>query len=381
MSYYGITGPTGPTGNGIRYSFIDGCGKLVFVYDNNMQNTIGSVMGPTGVTGPTGATGPVGPSMQSIRTDDQSNLVVTLTDGSVMGVDNFLPPGCTVFYGISAPQDLTVWPLGIYPPPVTDMPQLGCIYINVNTGVLYSFNGSEWVNGFAFLSGSVSSESQSQGGGSVFYGRSKPTGSVWPFDTTPTPSAAFPTQGDVYINSLSGSMYMLMGDTGLWTPIQTSSGMPNFKARQMTVHVRPSAPADGYGVTLGNLTIDDGTFSTVVSSNANQVTPLVDNMYLHQVPSGCVSLVCNTPGLYDVQLSMNALEFGPAPLPTPMVHLYVVNADNQYTHQSARVGEKASFVMASGDRIVIYAAADQRGNILSYRSANNNVYLEISRRA
>ncbi len=57
---------TGPTGNGIKYSYIDSCGNLIFVYDNNFTNTVGSVLGPTGCTGFTGCTGATGPTGNGI---------------------------------------------------------------------------------------------------------------------------------------------------------------------------------------------------------------------------------------------------------------------------------------------------------------------------
>ena len=57
---------TGPTGNGIKYSYLDTCCNLVLVYDNNFTNTVGRVCGPTGPSGPSGPYGPTGPTGNGI---------------------------------------------------------------------------------------------------------------------------------------------------------------------------------------------------------------------------------------------------------------------------------------------------------------------------
>lgn len=69
---------TGP----IKYSYINGCGNLVFVYENNCVNTVGYVLGPTGstgVTGSTGTTGPTGNGIKYLYLDDCNEIVAVMT--------------------------------------------------------------------------------------------------------------------------------------------------------------------------------------------------------------------------------------------------------------------------------------------------------------
>lgn len=145
---------TGPTGNGIKFSYLDSGGNLVFVYDNNFSNTVGSVLGPTGNTGPTGAAGPVGNGIESISMDSSRNLVMTMTRGNVITVDGYGrgcgsgdPAGSAILhFGPNAPPALPVWP--DYTTPIPILPPLtGDAYLDTTTGQVSTFNfiDSAWI--------------------------------------------------------------------------------------------------------------------------------------------------------------------------------------------------------------------------------------------
>lgn len=384
MDYTGPTGPTGPTGNGIRYAFIDSCNQLVFVYDDNMQNTIGNVMGPTGWTGPTGPTGALGPTgvgIQLVYLDSCCNLIVVLTDGSTVNAGNYSscggPTGAPsgIYYGYVTPSG-SAWPSNITPTPTTSVPTAGSFYVNLNTGILYSFNGTIWV--YASSGGSSGTTPiVNPEGGILFYGPDSPSGTIWPTNITPSPTGPTPIQGNVYMNEPTGNMY-IFDDTNSWINIQAGS-MPKFRSLEMVVHIHPSTPTDGYGITLGNILTDDGSFSVATSSNVNTITSLAGYSQLYLVPNGCTSLICNIAGVYDVQMAINSLEFGPNPIPLPGdIAIYVINSSNQYTYQTVGIGICATLNLVAGDELVIYANAIS--NILTYDVTNNNAYLEITRR-
>ena len=385
MDYTGPTGPTGPTGNGIRYAFIDSCNQLVFVYDDNMQNTIGNVMGPTGWTGPTGPTGAIGPTgigIQLVYLDSCCNLIIVLTDGSTINAGNYAscggPTGAPsgIYYGYVTPSG-SAWPSNISPTPTTSVPTAGSFYVNLNTGILYSFNGTTWVTAPSGGS-SGSTPIVNPQGGILFYGPDSPAGTtIWPANITPSPTGPTPIEGNIYMNEPTGNMY-IFDDTSSWVNLQAGS-MPKFRSLEMVVHVHPSTPTDGYGITLGNILTDDGTFSVITSTNVNTIVSLAGYSQLYQVPNGCTSLVCNIPGIYDVQMAINSLEFGSNPLPLPGdIAIYVINSSNQYTYQTVGIGICATLNLAAGDELVIYANAIS--TILTYDVTNTNAYLEITRR-
>ena len=382
--YTGPTGPTGPTGNGIRYSFIDSCNQLVFVYDDGLQNTLGNVLGPTGPTGWTGSTGALGPTgvgIQLVYLDSCCNLIVVLTDGSTINAGNYAscggPTGAPsgIYYGFITPSGST-WPAGTTPTPTSAVPTLGSFYVNLNTGVLYSFNGTIWVH--AATSSTGTSPIVNPQGGILFYGPDDPAGTtIWPPVITPSPTGPTPIQGNVYMNEPTGNMY-IFDDSNSWVNLQ-AGGMPKFRSLQMVVHVNPSTPTDGYGITLGNVLTDDGTFSLLSSSNVNTVVSLAGYSQLYLVPNNSSYLVCNIAGIYDVQMAINSLNFGPDPIPLPGdVAIYVINSANQYTYQTIGIGICATLNLVAGDKLVIYANAIS--NVLTYDVTNNNAYLEITRR-
>lgn len=381
--YTGPTGPTGPTGNGIRYSFIDSCNQLVFVYDDGFQSTLGNVLGPTGPTGWTGSTGSLGPTgvgIQLVYLDSCCNLIVVLTDGSTVNAGNYAscggPTGAPsgIYYGFVVASGST-WPPGTTPAPTTTVPALGNFYVNLTTGILYSFNGTTWVH--APTSSTGTSPIVNPQGGILFYGPDSPSGTDWPVNITPSPTGPAPNNGNVYMNEPTGNMY-IFDDTNTWINLQ-AGGMPNFRSLQMVVHVHPSTSTDGYGLTLGNVLTDDGTFSLVTSGNVNSTVSLAGYSLLYQVPNGCSSLVCNVGGVYNVQMAINSLDFGPNPLPIPGdVAIYVINSSNTYTYQTVGIGICATLNLVAGDVLVIYA--NGISNILTYDVTNNNAYLEIVRR-
>ena len=108
---------TGPTGNGIKFSYLDSGGNLVFVYTNDFSNTVGKILGPTGPTGPTGA---VGNGIESISVDSSRNLVITMTNGNVESVSGYgigsggstdPPSSALLHYGPNTPPpSMPVWP-------------------------------------------------------------------------------------------------------------------------------------------------------------------------------------------------------------------------------------------------------------------------------
>lgn len=381
--YTGPTGPTGPTGNGIRYAFIDSCNQLVFVYDNNFQNTIGNVLGPTGATGPTGPTGLLGPTgvgIQLVYLDSCCNLIVVLSDGSTINAGNYAscggPTGTPsgIYYGFVTPSS-SYWPSGTTPTPTTSVPTLGSFYVNLNTGILYSFNGTTWIHASTSSSGTYPIVNPQ--GGILFYGPDTPVGTIWPPNITPSPTGPTPIQGNVYMNEPTGNMY-IYDDSNSWVNLQAGS-MPKFRSLQMIVHVRPSTSTDGYGLSIGNVLTNDGTFSLLTSGNVNTVVSLAGYSLLYQVPNGCSYLVCNVSGIYDVQMAINSLNFNPNPLPIPGdIAIYVINSSNQYTYQTVGIGMCATLNLIASDVLVIYANAIN--NILTYDITNNNAFLEITRR-
>lgn len=144
---------TGPTGNGIQYSYIDSCGNLVLVYTNNFNNKVGNVLGPTGPTGATGTigpTGPVGNGVEYMYMDGCCNLIAVMTNGSVVNVGTYCcttgPTGCNqcFYYGENTPVDSS-WPEGVVPTPITESPVLGNVYISTITGCMYIFDGINWI--------------------------------------------------------------------------------------------------------------------------------------------------------------------------------------------------------------------------------------------
>lgn len=144
---------TGPTGNGIQYSYIDSCGNLVLVYTNNFNNKVGNVLGPTGPTGATGTigpTGPVGNGVEYMYMDGCCNLIAVMTNGNVVNVGTYCcstgPTGCNTcfYYGENTPIDSS-WPEGVVPTPTTESPVLGNVYISTITGCMYIFDGINWI--------------------------------------------------------------------------------------------------------------------------------------------------------------------------------------------------------------------------------------------
>lgn len=137
---------TGPTGNGIQYSYVDSAGNLVFVYTNKFSNTVGKISGPTGCTGPTGTPGPDGNGIESIHMDSGRNLVMTMTRGNVIRVDGYggrsssdPTSGASLHFGPTAPQSLPVWPDDTTPIPILP-PLAGDAYLDTSTGQMYTFN-------------------------------------------------------------------------------------------------------------------------------------------------------------------------------------------------------------------------------------------------
>lgn len=380
--YTGPTGPTGSTGNGIKYSFIDSCNQLVFIYDDGFQNTLGNVKGPTGYTGwtgPTGSIGPTGIGIQLVYLDSCCNLIIVLTDGSTLNAGNYSscggPTGAPsgLYYGFLTPSG-TSWPIGTTPTPSSN-PTVGSFYVNLNSGIMYSFNGSAWTHASSSSSGTTPIVNPE--GGILFFGTDSPSGVDWPSIITPSPTGPIPIQGNVYMNEPTGNMYIYDG-TDQWVNLQ-GGDMPKFRSYVMTVHVNPSTPSDGYGITLDNIITNDGTFSLFTSSNINTVVSLAGFTDLYQVPDGCSYLVCNVEGVYNVQMAVNSLDFTPNALPTPGdIAIYVINSGNAFTYQTVGVNICATLKLVPGDKLVIYANAIS--NILSYDCVNNSAYLEISRR-
>lgn len=145
---------TGPTGNGIQYSYTDSVGNLVFVYTNNFSNTVGNILGPTGSTGPTGMTGADGNGIASIHMDSGRNLVMTMTRGNVITVDGYgggagsgdPASSAILHFGPNAPPSLPVWPDDTLPIPILP-PLMGDAYVDTSTGQVYTFNfiDSAWI--------------------------------------------------------------------------------------------------------------------------------------------------------------------------------------------------------------------------------------------
>lgn len=379
-----ITGPTGPTGNGIKYSFIDSCHQLVFVYDDNYQSTLSSVLGPTGSSGPTGPTGPIGASgigIQLVYLDTCCNLIVVLSDGSTINAGNYASCGGStgtsnsVYYGF-LPANGNVWPQGTSPPPTTSVPPLGSVYVNLSNGILFSFNGVSWI--YTTSSG-TGTPIVNPNGGILYYGPNTIAGTTtWPPETdiTPTPTGLSPIEGSVYMNDISGQMY-LYGNS--WVELQ-SGNMPKFRSKTMTAHITPSTNTDGYGITLGNIITNDNTFSLMTSSNANLTVSLAGFTNLNQVPNNSSYLICNVSGIYNIQMAINSLDFGPQSLPLPGdIALYVIKSSGLYTFQSMGPSSIASFSLNAGDWLVIYANANNNA-LPAYDITNNNAYLEIVRR-
>lgn len=134
---------TGPTGNGIKYGYIDACGNLNLVYDNDFVNTVGNVVGPTGYTGPIGISGPTGPignGIEYMYLDGCCNLMAMLTNGTLITIGAY----CCInsfYYGENIPSS-SEWPTNTYPTPSTN-PILGNVYITTS-GCIYIFDGSNW---------------------------------------------------------------------------------------------------------------------------------------------------------------------------------------------------------------------------------------------
>ena len=159
---------------------------MVFVYDDGFQSTLGNVLGPTGPTGWTGSTGSLGPTgvgIQLVYLDSCCNLIVVLTDGSTVNAGNYAscggPTGAPsgIYYGFVVASGST-WPAGTTPAPTTSVPTLGNFYVNLTTGILYSFNGTTWVH--APTSSTGTSPIINPQGGILFYGPDSPSGTNWP---------------------------------------------------------------------------------------------------------------------------------------------------------------------------------------------------------
>lgn len=148
----GPTGPTGPDGNGIQYSYIDQCGNLIFVYDNNYVDNAGPIPTATGPTGPIGTTGPTGPSgvgIDYISMNNCNQIVITLSNGTRITLDiSSLTQDVVVpmlyYYGTENPTTAG-WPPNTTPTPTKD-PKIGNVYINIRNGYFFVFSDSQnWI--------------------------------------------------------------------------------------------------------------------------------------------------------------------------------------------------------------------------------------------
>lgn len=375
---------TGPTGNGIKYSYIDSCGRLVFVYDNNYTNTVGKIDGPTGSTGYTGPKGPTGPSgvgIQLVYLDSCCNLIIVLTDGSTINAGNYSSctdcggPSCTsslIYYGYLAPSGNT-WPPNITPPPVNPVPTLGDFYVNVNTGCLYTFTGQSWITCPSDPSPVINTS-----GDIVFSGSDIPFGSTWPANITPTPSQSTPYVGNMYANTTNGSLYLFNSS---WNNIQSGNSV-RLRTYQMTIHIAPSAGVEGYGVQLSNILINQPQFILNTTNVGTNTVQLVGVGALWPPPINSTYFVCNEDGIFNISLAFNYNDFSPsAPNQnTGDIVIYILDSFNNYTNQSYSPGIQGVARLGIGYKIVIYATSPSMNNILSFDVVNSSAFLEISRK-
>lgn len=367
---------TGPTGNGIKYSYIDSCGNLIFVYDNNFTNTVGSVLGPTGYTGftgCTGATGPVGNGIDFVYMDSCCNLVMVMTNGNILNVGNFCC-GCTgttgscdtgviIYYGPNVPPVTATWPANTTPVPLLP-PLIGNVYCDITTGCFYIFDGSMW----------ETCPNQN----SLFYGTGIPTGINWPVDTLPTPTSIFPTDGNVYVNDVNGGMYLYKTLTNTWDNFQSGSFV-KYLATGMLTHFVPSTANQLYATEIQTDILTTGSFTKVLTISGTTI----NNVGTYWPPPvNSTYFVCNVKGVYNLTFGFDYNESTPStPVNTGNVVLYVLDSSNNYTNQMCAVGENTTVILGVDYKIVIYTMSSNTfDNLLTFDTINVDTFFEFTRK-
>lgn len=399
--YIGPTGPTGASGNGIKYSYVNSLGHLVFVYDNQLSNNVGNILGPTGATGPSGpegSAGPTGVGVQLLYLDTCCNLIITMTDGTTINAGNYsvcsgsgsatggtgatganTPSG--IHYGYIFPSGAT-WPIGTTPVPVNPVPMPGDFYADINTGCIYSFNGTSWLLcAQGCCDGPSACPVINPAGSVLFSGNESPTGSAWPTDIVPMPTGANPLVGNTYVNSYNGSMYMYKPDS-LWHNFQAGSAI-KFQSNKMTVNIVPSTNSQGYPTLLGNVLVCEPAF-TKMDTTAGPLTVSLAQCHseLWPPPANSTVLVCNEPGVYDISIAFNDLEFAPS-LPnqfTGDIVVYVLNELGQFTSQLCPRNTTTPVKLGYDYKLVTYTTTPSMNNILYATTSNSSAFFEVTRR-
>jgi hypothetical protein len=374
---------TGPTGNGIKYSYLDSCGNLVLVYDNNFTNTIGNIHGPTGPTGINGAigtTGPTGNGVDFVYLDSCCNLVMVMTNGNTINVGNYLCnnsctglTGCDscIYYGTVNPSG-TDWPINTIPSS-SSPPIVGNVYVNINTGCLYIFNGLQWVT-----CPTTSPPTVNVNGGIIFYGDTTPTNDIWPLSTLPIPSANA-VIGNVYANQDTGNLYLYNGTN--WYNFQGGDFI-KYRCTSMTIHIVPSSGIVGYATELTDDVTVTSSFTKLTTVSGSGTVDLVGPSLLWPPPINSTYFVCNEAGVYNLTCGFNYNQFVPyAPSQnTGDVVFYVLDSTNTFTNQSCTVGSNTTIVLDVGSKIVVYTSTLNTNNLLTFDAINTNVYVEFARK-
>ncbi len=373
---------TGPTGNGIKYSYLDSCGNLVLVYDNNFTNTVGNVLGPTGPTGPigdAGTTGPTGIGIEYIYLDSCCNINIVLTNGNTILAGNYsCNSSCTgltgcngcIHYGTLSPTG-TDWPINTTPIPTT-VPVTGDTYVNINTGCYFVFNGLEWITCSLSEPPVVNVD-----GGIIFYGTDTPSNDIWPVGTLPVPSSNA-IIGNVYANQDTGNLYLYNGTN--WYNIQSGDSV-KYRSTIITTHIVPSSGVVGYAVQLSNDITLTTAFTKLTTGAGSGTVDLIGPSAFWPPPVNSTYFVCNEAGVYNITCGFNYNEFLPlAPLQnTGDVVFYILDSSNVYTNQLCTVGANATIILGVGYKIVVYTSTNSN-NLLTFDVVNNNAYTEFSRK-
>lgn len=306
---------TGPTGNGIQYSYIDSCGNLVLVYTNNFNNKVGNVLGPTGPTGATGTmgpTGPVGNGVEYMYMDGCCNLIAVMTNGSVVNVGTYCcstgPTGCNTcfYYGENTPVDSS-WPEGVVPTPTTESPVLGNVYISTLTGCMYIFDGVNWI--------------------------------------TCTAPPTLPLMNTI---------------------------QDDYTCTELNVGITPSQNECLYPIelTTDTTTTTFNKYTTNEGSDNNLVN------VLWPPPKNSSYLSCVEEGIYTITSAIDYNGFIPQLNTNVEIVFYVLDTTNNFTNQTFTIGTTFSVYMKPDYKLIAYLKG-KTNHVLT--STNNTVFIQIKR--